>query len=103
MNKKQWALLIIALAVLCGGVFLVNRDIMHWETAFVYKLALNPDEYAEDFYHLDAQDLVLKPGTYTLTISGNLGTDDGAHSAIKVDDSDGEILLQSDFVGGGRK
>ena len=100
MNKKQWVLLIIALAVLCGGMFLINRDILHWETTFGYKLALNPDEYAEDFYHLDTDDLVLKPGSYTLTIHGNLGTGDGARSAIKVDDSEGEILLQSDFTGG---
>ncbi len=100
MTKKQLVLLIIAVCVLLGGVFLINRDIMHWETAFVYKLKLNPDEYAEDFYHLDTQDLVLKPGAYTLTVSGNLGADDGAHSAIKVDDFNGEILFQSDFLGG---
>ncbi len=100
MKKKQLVLLIIALTVLLGGVFLINRDILHWETAFGYKLALNPDEYAEGFYHLDTDDLVLKPGSYTLTIQGNLGTGDGARSAIKVDDSEGEILLQSDFTGG---
>ena len=99
MTKKQWVLLIIAACVLCGGIFLINRDIMHWETAFVYRLKLTPDEYAEDFYHLDTDDLVLKPGAYTLTLTGNLGTEDGAHSAIKVDDSEGEILLQSDFSG----
>ncbi len=100
MKKKQWALLIIALAVLLGGVFLINRDIMHWETVFAYKLKLNPEEYAEDFYHLDTQDLVLKPGAYTLTFTGNFGVDDGAKSSIKVDDSEGEILYQSDFYGG---
>ena len=100
MKKKQWALLIIALAVLLGGVFLINRDIMHWETVFAYKLKLNPEEYAEDFYHLDTQDLVLKPGAYTLTFTGNFGVDDGAKSSIKVDDSEGDILYQSDFYGG---
>ena len=100
MTKKQWVLLIIAVIVLLGGVFLINRDILHWETAFAYKLKLNPDEYTEDFYHLDTQDLVLKPGSYTLTLIGNLGVDDGAKSSIKVDDSEGEILYQSDFYGG---
>ena len=100
MKKKQWILLIIAACVLLGGVFLINRDIMHWETAFAYKLKLNPDEYAEGFYHLDTQNLVLKPGTYTLTMAGNFGVDDGAKSSIKVDDSEGEILYQSDFYGG---
>ena len=100
MKKKQWILLIIALAVLCGGVFLINRDILHWETAFAYKLALNPDEYTEDFYHLDTNDLVLKPGVYTITASGNLGAESGPRSAVKVDDADGEILLQEDFYGG---
>ena len=100
MKKKQWILLIIAVCVLLGGMFLINRDILHWETAFAYKLKLNPDEYTEDFYHLDTQDLVLKPGAYTLTLTGNLGVDDGAKSSIKVDDSEGEILYQSDFYGG---
>ncbi len=100
MNKKQYILLIIAVFVLLGGIFLINRDIMHWETAFVYKLKLNPDEYAEAFYHLDTDDLVLKPGTYTLTIYGNLGGESGARSAVKIDDADGEILLQEDFYGG---
>ena len=103
MKKKQCVLLIIALAVLLGGVFLINRDILHWETIFGYKLALNPDEYAEDFYHLDTDNLVLKPGSYTITLIGNLGAESGSRSAVKVDDSDGNILLQSDFSGGGRK
>ena len=73
MKKKQWMLLAIALVVLCAGLFLINRDILHWETSFGYKLSLNPDEYAEDFYHLNTNDLVLKPGVYTITVSGNLG------------------------------
>ena len=100
MKKKQWMLLAIALVVLCAGLFLINRDILHWETVFGYKLALNPDEYAEDFYHLDTNDLALKPGVYTLTLDGNLGEESGARSAVKVDDSEGEILLQEDFYGG---
>ena len=100
MNKKQWTLLIIAFAVLLGGVFLINRDILHWETAFAYKLALVSGEQSEDFYHLDTQDLVLKPGTYKLTLSGNLGAESGPRSAVKVEDADGEILLQEDFYGG---
>ncbi len=100
MNKKQWILLIIALAVLCGGLFLINRDIMHWETAFAYKLALVPDEHAVDFYRLDTDDLVLKPGTYTLTISGDFEAEDGARSSLRVDDYDGEILLQEELSGG---
>ncbi len=100
MNRKQWILLIVAVCILLGGIALINRDVMHWEAAFVYKLALNPNEYTEDFYHLDMRDLVLKPGTYTLTISGNLGAEDGARSSIKVDDSEGEILYQADFYGG---
>ena len=100
MNKKQWVLLIAAVCVLIGGVCLINRDILHWETAFGYKLKLNPDEYTEGFYHLDTQDLILKPGAYTLTMDGNFGVDDGAKSSIKVDDSEGETLYQSDFYGG---
>ena len=100
MKKKQWILLVVALAVLLGGVFLINRDILHWETDFVYSLELNPDEYPEAFYHLDVKDLVLKPGTYTFTISGNLGAESGARSAVKIEDTDGEILLQKDFYGG---
>ncbi len=100
MSKKQWILLIIALAVLCGGLFLINRDIMHWETAFAYKLALVPDEHAVDFYRLDTDDLVLKPGTYTLTISGDFEAEDGARSSLRVDDYDGEILLQEELSGG---
>lgn len=103
MDKKQWVLLIAAVCILLGGIALLNRDVMHWETAFEYKLELNPNEYAEDFYHLDTQGLVLKPGVYTLTLYGNLGAEYGARSAIKVDDSEGEILFQSDFYGGGRK
>ncbi len=101
MNRKQWILLIVAVCILLGGIALINRDVMHWEAAFVYKLALNPNEDTEDFYHLDMRDLVLKPGTYTLTINGNLGAEDGARSSIKVDDSEGEILYQADFYGGG--
>ncbi len=100
MSKKQWILLIIALAVLCGGLFLINRDIMHWETVFAYKLALVPDEHAVDFYRLDTDDLVLKPGTYTLTISGDFEAEDGARSSLRVDDYDGEILLQEELSGG---
>ncbi len=100
MNRKQWILLIVAVCILLGGIALINRDVMHWEAAFVYKLALNPNEYTEDFYHLDMRDLVLKPGAYTLTISGNLGAENGARSSIKVDDSEGEILYQADFYGG---
>ena len=100
MGKKQCVLLIAAVCILLGGIALINRDVMHWETAFAYKLALNPDEYTEDFYHWDTQDLVLKPGPYTLTLYGNLGAEDGARSSIKVDDSAGEILYQADFYGG---
>ena len=100
MKKKQWILLIAAAIVLLGGVCLINRDILHWETVFVYKLALNPDEQAEDFYHLDTDDLVLKPGSYTVTLDGNLGGESGPRSAVKIDDADGEILLQADLLGG---
>ena len=100
MKKKQWMLLVTAVCLLLGGIFLINRDILHWETVFGYKLKLNPDEYAEGFYHLDTNDLILKPGSYTLTLDGNLGAESGARSAVKVDDSEGETLLQSDFVGG---
>ena len=100
MNKKQWILLIIAFAVLLGGVFLINRDILHWETTFAYKLALVPDERGVDFYRLDTDDLVLKPGTYTLTISGNFDAENGARSSLRVDDYDGDILLQEELQGG---
>ena len=100
MNKKQWILLIIAFAVLLGGVFLINRDILHWETTFAYKLALVPDERGVDFYRLDTDDLVLKPGTYTLTISGNFEAENGARSSLRVDDYDGDILLQEELQGG---
>ena len=101
MKKKQWVLLIIALAVLCGGVFLINRDILHWEVVFGYKAELNPDEFAVDYYYyLGTDDLTLKPGSYTLTISGNLGTESGPRSAVKVFDAEGDVLLLSYFTGG---
>ncbi len=100
MNKKQWIPLVFALVVLCGGVLLINRDILHWETTFAYKLALVPDERVVDFYRLDTDDLVLKPGTYTLTISGNFEAENGARSSLRVDDYDGVILLQEELQGG---
>ena len=100
MKKKQWILLIIAACVLLGGVFLINRDIMHWETAFGCSFKLMPDKYPEDVYHLDMEAVTLKPGTYTLTLNGDLGAGNGARSAVKVDDAEGEVLLESVLDGG---
>lgn len=100
MSKKQLLLLVIAAVVLLGGIILINRDIMHWETAFDCSFKLTPDEHPAELYHLVTDGAALKPGSYTLTLNGNLGAGAGAQSAVKVDDADGEILLQENLAGG---
>ena len=100
MSKKQWIQLIIAAAVLLGGIILINLDIMHWKAAFECSFKLTPDEHPAELYHLVTEGITLKPGNYTLTLNGNLGSGSGTQSAVRVDDTDGEILLQEVLLGG---
>ena len=100
MSKKQLLLLVIAAVVLLGGIILINRDIMHWETAFDCSFKLTPDKHPAELYHLVTESTALKPGSYTLTLNGNLGAGSGTQSAVRVDDADGEILLQEVLSGG---
>ena len=100
MSKKQWIRLILAAAALLGGIILINRNIMRWETAFECSFKLTPDEHPAELYHLVMEGAALKPGSYTLTLSGDLGAGSGTQSAVRVDDVDGEILLQEVLAGG---
>ena len=100
MSKKQLKRLIIAATVLLGGIIFVNLDITHWKTAFECSFKLIPDKHSAELYHLVTEGIALKPGNYTLTLSGNLGAGSGTQSAVRVDDTDGEILLQEVLSGG---
>ena len=100
MSKKQWIRLIIAAAVLLGGIILIARGVMYWKTGFECSFKLSPDQYPADLYHLVTEGAALKPGNYTLTLSGNLGAGSGTQSAVRIDDEDGEILLQEPLSGG---
>ena len=100
MSKKQLIRLIIAAAVLLGGITLIIRGVMHWQTSFEFSFQLTPDKHPAELYHLVTEGAALKPGSYTLTLSGNLGAGSGTQSAVRVDDTDGEILLQEVLSGG---
>ena len=100
MSKKQWKRLIIAAAVLLGGIILIACGVMHWKTAFECSFKLTPDKHSADLYHLVTDGTALKPGSYTLTLSGYLGAGNGTQSAVRIDDIDGEILLQEVLSGG---
>ena len=100
MSKKQWKRLIIAAAVLLGGIILIACGAMRWQTAFECSFKLTPDEHPAELYHLVTEGTALKPGDYTLTLSGDLGAGNGTQSAVRVDDADGEILLQEVLPGG---
>ena len=98
MSKKQWIRLILAAAVLLGGIILITCGVMYWKTGFECSFKLTPDYYPAQLYHLE--DTALKPGSYTLTLSGNLGAGSGTKSTVIVENSDGEILLQEVLSGG---
>ena len=100
MSKKQWKRLIIAAAVLLGGIILIACGAMRWQTAFECSFKLTPDEHPAELYHLVTEGAALKPGNYTLKLSGDLGAGNGTQSAVRVDDADGEILLQEVLSGG---
>ena len=102
MSKKQLKRLIIAAAVLLGGIILIACGAMRWQTAFECSFKLTPDKHPAELYHLVTEVTALKPGSYTLTLSGDLGAGNGTQSAVRVDDTDGEILLQ-EVLPGGRK
>ncbi len=100
MSKKQIIRLIIAAAVLLGGIILIICGVMHWETDFEFSFKLTPDEHPAELYHLVTEATALKPGSYTLTLNGDLGAGNGTQSAVRVDDIDGEILFQEVLSGG---
>ena len=100
MNKKQITRLIIAAAALLCGIILIACGVMHWQAAFECSFKLTPDKHPAELYHLVTEVTALKPGSYTLTLSGDLGAGNGTQSAVRVDDVDGEILLQEVLSGG---
>lgn len=101
MSKKQIIRLIIAAAVLFGGLILIACGVTHWKTGFDCSFKLTPDEHPAELYHLVTEGTALKPGSYTLTLEGNLGAGSGTQSAVRVDDVDGEIIMQEVLSGGG--
>ena len=100
MSKKSLIRLAFAAAVLLVGIILINLDIAHWETAFDCRFKLEPDKHSAGLYHLEMEGAALKPGKYTLTLTGNLGAKSGPQSSVRIDDTDGEILLEEIFSGG---
>ena len=69
--KKERIFSLILIIVFAGLLFAANRDIGHYEYNDVLRRSFSPEENEKWFYYL-GDPVTLKPGTYDLTLSGEL-------------------------------
>ncbi len=93
MKKKAFGILLTA-ALLCGVLFLINRDLFHYEQIFVYKRAFSSEVDTKGDYILSTEQLALKPGTYRLRIEGSFK---GHGNGFFLTDPAGEKFFFSEF------
>ncbi len=97
MKQRKPLGILLAILLLIGGILLINRDLFRYENNYVYKLKLERDINEKKDYFLSAPDLVLKPGVYSVRMTGDFL---GAGSGFFVRDEQGDALFSADLKEG---
>lgn len=93
---KKIVLILLILCLMLGALFLVNRDLMHFEYNFLGKRTFNP-EFDEKRSYLLSEVFTLKPGTYELCFYGSV---EGIGSSVYLARDEGEIFTGFDLANG---
>ncbi len=96
MKRNRILLAILIVILLCGCLFIVNRDIKHFEYEFVFSRTFVPGADVKGNYTI-TNTIVLKPGTYHLSFTGNV---EGKGSGYYLIDSNDEIFISGEFQPG---
>ena len=93
---KKIVLILLILCLMLGALFLVNRDLMHFEYSFLGKRTFDPKLDAKRSYLL-SETFALKPGTYELCFYGSV---EGRGSSVYLARDDGNIFTGFDLENG---
>lgn len=93
MSKRQVRLTILLSAAFLLSLWLINRDLFHYEYIHPYSRNFTPQDYEKGDYLL-TEELTLKPGDYQILITGSTNWIGNGYYALG---SDGEIVSASDF------